>query len=70
MYILYVYNSSKSALLALADTNTDKIPAQISKTHRYVLAGRNICCFMGYESEQIISVAFSYKLLRYKSDFL
>jgi hypothetical protein len=42
-------------LLALADTNTDKIPAQISKTHRYALPGRNICCFMGYESETIIS---------------
>jgi hypothetical protein len=54
----------------LADTNTDKIPAQISKTHRYVLPGRNICCFMGYESKTIISVAFSHKLLRYKSDFL
>jgi hypothetical protein len=25
----------RSALLALADTNTDTIPAQISKTHRY-----------------------------------
>jgi hypothetical protein len=37
----YVYNSSKSALLSLADTNTDKIPAQISKTHRCVLPGRN-----------------------------
>jgi hypothetical protein len=42
----------RSALLALADTNTDKIPVQISKTQRYVLPGRNICCFMGYESEK------------------
>jgi hypothetical protein len=52
----YVYNSSKSALLALAYTNTDKIPAQISKTHRYVLPGRNICCFMGYDTLRSVFV--------------
>ena len=60
---------SKSTLLALADTHTNKIPAQISKKHRYVLPGRNMCCLMGYESENDISVAFSYKLLRYESVF-
>jgi len=45
--------SSKSALLVLADTNIDKIPAQMSKTHWYMLPGRNICCFMGYERENM-----------------
>jgi len=47
-----VYNSSKSTLLAVTDINTDKISTQMSKTHRYVLPGRNSCCFMGYESEK------------------
>jgi hypothetical protein len=53
----------------LSEFKKTQIRAQISKTHRYVLPGRNICCFIGYESETIISVAYSYKLLRYESDF-
>jgi hypothetical protein len=40
-------------------------PSCLSR-HKY---GSDPCCFMGYESENNISVAFSYKLLRYESVF-